>query len=83
MEQEREPLTRELERKNRDLENLIYAASHDLRSPLINIEGFSRRLEQICQALMVLLDHPVLPATVRQRFAEITQTQIPQALLGR
>jgi signal transduction histidine kinase len=36
----------ELERLNHEYENVIYALSHDLRSPLISIEGFLRKIEK-------------------------------------
>jgi PAS domain S-box-containing protein len=79
-ERERERLTAELERKNEELEHIIYAASHDLRSPLVNIEGFSKRLEKSCQTLMSHIAGAPLPEDRRAAVAQLMEAQIPKAL---
>jgi PAS domain S-box-containing protein len=74
----REALTRELAEKNQELEHLLYVASHDLRSPLINIQGFARLLEREWK----FLGESILncgDAAARQAFAT-TEPKIPRAL---
>ena len=44
-EEETRALNRKLADSNREMEQMIYIASHDLRSPLVNIEGYSREIE--------------------------------------
>ena len=75
---ERERLFAELERKNRELESIVYVASHDLRSPLVNIQGFGERLGKDCEELARLAAGGGPAASARM--AEIAGGSMPSSL---
>jgi PAS domain S-box-containing protein len=45
-EKERDDLLKELEAKNREMGHFTYTVSHDLRSPLVTIQGFTTMLQK-------------------------------------
>jgi len=56
---------RELTVKTKEMEDLLYVTTHDLRSPLVNIQGFSARVERSVNELESLVanrDSPTIPA---------------------
>jgi PAS domain S-box-containing protein len=79
-ERERERLMGELEQKNKELETLVYVASHDLRSPLVNIQGFSQRLGNGLAELERLADNAGSVAALRNAALPLLRDRLPAAL---
>jgi PAS domain S-box-containing protein len=71
---------RDLTQKNQEVEMFVYSVSHDLRSPLVNLEGFGRELSTTCRALRALLDGPAVPPTVRDRGLALLDGDMAEAL---
>jgi PAS domain S-box-containing protein len=55
-EDETKRLNDEIVKKNKELEDIINATSHDLRSPLISVIGFSKNLEKNFQDISSIIE---------------------------
>jgi PAS domain S-box-containing protein len=71
----------DLEIKNKELESYLYIASHDLRSPLVNIRGFSGRLSRSAETISKLVaDAAFKSGGLAEQAADISNSEIPRSL---
>jgi len=78
-ERERERLLGQLDDKTKELEQIVFVSSHDLRSPLVNIQGFTKEAQEALDEIGELLQSQKLSPTVRERISEVLEHQIPEA----
>ncbi len=79
-EKEREELLKVLENKNKELQSIVYAASHDLRSPLVNIKGFSDEMTECCSRIQNLLEAKQLDKQNRIEIMSLLKRDVPRAI---
>ena len=74
--------TAELARTNEEIQRFAYIVSHDLRSPLVNVMGFTSELEQSLGALRRQLGDADAnrPGTVPKETRDAIESDIPEAI---
>ena len=72
--------TLELAQKNEEVEAFAYIVSHDLRAPLVNLQGFSRELERSCRELHEHFRAGAMLEASDQNIRVILEEDIPGAL---
>ncbi len=78
-EEERERLSKKLDEKNRELEQVVYVTSHDLRSPLVNVHGYSKELGRAVAELMSALTRNGISNEVMTEVEEYVR-DIPESI---
>ena len=69
-----------LRQESQDNEMFIYSVSHDLRSPLVNLQGFSKELQVSCDDLRAQIDAAGLPEQERRAMAEVLDGDVDESL---
>lgn len=69
-----------LSARNKELENYLYVTSHDLRSPLVNIQGFSQRLQKQVNAIKTQLAPFQEAYEANAEFKQLLEEAIPKTL---
>jgi len=83
LERTREQLARArqtLENREKEMSSLIAIVSHDLRAPIINIQGFGSEIGRDCQTLQSLLFDVELDPQIRKAVDQLIYKSIPEAL---
>lgn len=80
IEKDRVRLMQKLALKNEELESILYVTSHDLRSPLVNIQGFSNELARSCDLINSALKKQLKATDVSEEVRNALKKDIPQAL---
>lgn len=70
----------ELSETNHELEQLLYITSHDLRTPLVNIQGFGKELQYSVEELILILKEIEINQAVKDKLHIITKEDIPESM---
>jgi signal transduction histidine kinase len=70
----------ELEQSNQQLQDFAYVVSHDLRAPLVNIQGFGKELAMSCERLRSVLAETQTLRGESSEVSTILDEDIPESL---
>jgi len=77
--QELKRLNVELAAKVQEFEQVLHVTSHDLRSPLVNIQGYTDEIINSIGKLKNLFDKIVVPPEIKDEMNEIIDDDLPES----
>ena len=78
--EELDAVNAQLREKAQDNEMFVYSVSHDLRSPLVNLQGFSKELQMIGKDLTGLVDQDDVPPETRRRARALIEIDMAESI---
>lgn len=74
--------TTDLQRANDEIQRFAYIVSHDLRSPLVNVMGFTAEVESAAQRLSAMMDkvEQKAPGLVNEDAKAAVRQEFPEAI---
>lgn len=63
-----------------DMETLMHVISHDLRAPIVTIQGFCQELTMACNRLNELFEEEALSEQIREHLNPLITQDIPEAV---
>jgi signal transduction histidine kinase len=63
-----------------DMETLMHVISHDLRAPIVTIQGFCQELTMACDRLKTLFEEEAMSDAVREHINPLVTQDIPEAV---
>jgi signal transduction histidine kinase len=63
-----------------DMETLMHVISHDLRAPIVTIQGFCQELTMACDRLKTLFEEEAVSDSVREHVNPLVMQDIPEAV---
>lgn len=81
VEEQQRKLNTELIERNREQDQIIHASSHDLRSPLLNIQGFATELDLALKQITSILDNEDVPLEIRNEVSRILMSDVSESLV--